>query len=539
MQPQGQVNQMNINIQQTLAMLTPILNNLTQGGNITLAEAQYIGGAFQQPSQISAIQQQVASTFGNMPVTQMQLQELATRLIINAAQRIRQTQQTVMPATNYGVNGAMQMAAPVYAGPQQNGINMSGVYAAQMAPDRSTMPYPEQTPMNSTPVQQPRVAVEVSRPAPTNRPIEIDFSDDFKLLAPPKWTQVIPPADKPIPSHTIVEVVGDSYQVSCGNRTVESTMLRLETPFASAEGAIAEIAENHPELVNQEKKFAHIVSYRQLCISRTTFKHSVDLYEKCKSAMEEPSTAGILKVMHILGDRRDEHSQFLSSMVLEQFNNAASVNFMRLNEAGTGMSRLTPFESIVDLSRLVTDSGAFDDWKEPREAFALALRNCLRVSFNRIFNPDEKGYLDMSVTEDGVPLDNRARLIVLSDDRTGFRFSSGDTVESARLTPFLVMSAATNEDKIAVRDAITEKTKTIFPFLLERKILLHNLDLPPIDKKSFRAEWLHNTPEAMILYSFFDKYGSLETIDVTDLGQVHNPLMLGVSFENRLLVRRI
>jgi hypothetical protein len=165
------------------------------------------------------------------------------------------------------------------------------------------------------------------------------------------------------------------------------------------------------------------------------------------------------------------------------------------------------------------------------------LKSCLKVSFNRIFNPDGLGYLDISADSNGNPNDNRARLLVMSDERFGFRFASGDAIETSRMYPFL--PSKDKEASEALRDAITSKMKTVFPLILERKILVHNLNLPTIAPGNFGAEWLHHTPESLILADFFNKHGSMETICVNDTEQLRHPLMLGIGYQDQLLVRRV
>lgn len=529
-----QMTQSAMNVQQAFQLMGPVINQLSQIGNITPQEAQTIMTAMQQPASAQAIQNRILQTYGEMVVAPQILQQTVQNLVLTAAQKIRVNQQNV-PVPNVGY---VPQYAPTTAPQVENTAFNSRAIFGDQANTSANYQYGRCEPtVNRSPVpEQPATPVEVPQRMPTNTPIQIDLTDDYRVLAAPVWT-VVPPAEK-LPFHTVLEVVGDHCTVSCGNCMVESSVIRLETPMASAEGAIADVGVNHPELMDREKTFANVVVFKQIVIGRMSFNPAKDLYLRCRDAMkEDPGTNGVLNVMKILGERNDDAGKLLSSMTLDLFNNAASVNFMKANATNTGMHRLCPFESMTQLSRLVIDSGDYEDWKTEKDAFIQALKQCLKVSFNRLFNSDSQGYLDISTDDKGNPKDNRARLLVLNDERFGFRFKSGEKEEVSRMIPFLAPADA--DANIALRDSITSKLKNIFPLVLERKMLVHNLKLPIIAPGKYSAEWLHHTPEAYILTDFFAKHGTMETVNVEDLEQLRHPLMLGSGYEGQLLVRRI
>ena len=533
-----QVSQAAVNVQQAFAMVGPVIQQLTMSGNITQQEGQTILTVMNQPAQAQGFQQRIYQTFGETAMAPQVLQQTVMNIILNAAQRIRQSQQNVPPATNYSFANTGYQPMPQNQYPQQPqvGFNASGTYGNPQQTTGAFNPYPEPSPQAAPAPSQPAVPVEPQKRMPTNAPIDIDLTDDYRVFGAPIWTPI--PQQEILPYHTVLEVVTDCYGVVCGRCDVNTATVRLETPFASPEGAVADVAVNHPEIMDPEKTFADVIIFKQIVIGRMSFDPAKDLYLKCCKAMQnEPGTTGVLKVMTILGERKDAAASLLSNIVLEQFNNAASVNFMKANATNTGMQRLRPFESMSQLSRLVVDSGDYEEWIADKESFARALKSCLKVSFNRIFNPDGLGYLDISADSNGNPNDNRARLLVMSDERFGFRFTSGDAIETSRMYPFL--PSKDKEASEALRDAITSKMKTVFPLILERKILVHNLNLPTIAPGNFSAEWLHHTPESLILADFFNKHGSMETICVNDTEQLRHPLMLGIGYQDQLLVRRV
>lgn len=534
----GQVTQSSLNVQQAIQLMGPTINQMTQMGNITTVEAQAIITAMQQPAQMQAMQNRIYQMFGEMAVSPQQLQQAVGNLIMSAAQKIRINQQSVpMPGTVYNqpaYNPPYSGAAPQI---ENTAYNAGAIYGAGNSNARMAQYGAcEPTAGAARVPEQPAVPVDVPKRMPTNAPIDIDLTDEYRVLAAPTWAPI--PATERVPFHTILEVVGDLYSINCGNRVVETATIRLETPVASVEGAIADVGINHHELMDPEKKFADVLVFKQIVIGRMSFNVARDLYLRCRDAMQEDTgTKGVLNVMKILGERNDDAGKFLTGLTLEQFNNAAGVNFMKSNATNTGMHRLRPFESMSQLSRLIVDSGEFEDWLVEKDSFAQALKSCLKVSFNRVFNSDDAGFLDISADDEGNPKDNRARMLVLNDERLGFRFKSGEKEEVSRMIPFL--SPTTKEATAALRDDITSKLKNIFPLTLERKILVHNLNLPDIAPGRFAAEWLHHTPEALILFDFYTRHGSMETVNVNDLEQLRHPLMLGVGYENQLLVRRI
>lgn len=534
-----QITQSTVNVQQACGIVGSVIQQLVACGNITQQEGQTIISVMGQPAQLQKFQQNIIQTFGETAVAPQVLQQSVVNQILGAAQRIRMSQQNVPPANNFAFTNTGYQPAPMpisYPAQPTGGFNAGATYGQAPQVSAAFNPYPEPSPRTSPAVEQPKVPVEPQSHIPTNAPIAVDLTENYRVFGAPVWTAL--PQPEKLPHHTILEVVTDCYGVVCGKCNVETATIRLETPFTSVEGPIADVAVNHPELMTPEKTFADVIVFKQIVVGRMSFDPTKDLYLKCCDAMQRDSdTTGVLNVMKTLGERSDSSAKLLTTIVLEQFNNAASVNFMKANATNTGMQRLRPFESLTQLSRLIVDSGDYADWMQDKEAFARALRSCLKVSFSRVFDPDGLGYLDISADSNGNPKDNRARLLVMNDERFGFRFTSGDAIEVSKMYPFLPL--ADKSDSEALRDAITTKMKTVFPLILERKILVHNLKLPNIALNDYSANWLHHTPESLILTDFFNKHGSMETIHVDELEQLQHPLMLGIGYEDQLLVRRV
>lgn len=554
-----QMTQSAVNCNQALQYVMPLLGQMVQCGQINQQEYQLIASTWQSQQNIARFTQRIASTFGEMAVAPQQLQAAVQQLLTTAINTIRVNQQQVMTPQSYGVVNQPMMPVGGYAQPvSQPAVNVGDIYGNQAQNDRVTSPYPEQNMQHPTIQEQPSVQATVPKPQPTGKPMDIDLHDPYRVLAAPKWTPMAAPVTTDVSSYyepsasgeeaatavlregldPNIETVGGWMSISCHNVTVESATISVETPMTTTEGMVADLAVNHPEIVNVDKTFAHVVAFKEIVIGRAPFGLTKELFTDCGEAMHNTAgIGGIVNVLKLLSGRSDRSASMLTDILLERFNNAASVNFMKLNELGTGMKRIGKFTGLPELSRLITDSGDYSEWKEDHESFAQALRNCIKASFNSLFDQNGKGYLDVSADNEGVPADNRARLLVLSDERTGFRFGVKGATEVSRLVPFL-RTADAAEQKL-LKDSISAKLKTIFPFTIERKVLLHNLNLPSIEPSNFRAEWLHNTPEALILFDFFSKHGALELVDINDLSQMHHPLMLGVSYGTQLLIRRV
>lgn len=523
MQQQAQT-QSAVNIQTAVAFVPQVLQQMLAAGQITQPEYQTVFSVLQQPDQAQKFQMSVLTTFGEMNVGQQQIYNLVMTKIQNAIRILRQNQMTAstMPMVGQGFvpGGQMMPMAGGMIAPQSNaGQDLSDLYGAGQANMSAAMnPYPEQTMNQPASVSQEQQPVHATLPKrqPTGKPYDIDLSED-RIYPAPKWTKL----EVKVPSqfaHKEFQTMADVWKIEYAQKQAQSAEVRLETPMASRIGAIADFTVTQPEFL--EGKFAHVISYDQIVIGRMPFEQSKQMFDTCLKKYSS-DMSDVLDVMKTINGSGSSFGSLLTGIILEAFNKAASVNFMRSNATNTGMIRMQQFSSFETFSRLIMDSGEFEDWKQDEDSFKQALGICLKASFNRVFRPSMPGYLDIT--------DPKSRILILSDERTGFRFESG---VPGRLVPYANQSEELNKE-------IDAQITNIFPMLVEKKIILHNLDIPKFGENDFKAQWLSSSPETLVLYDLFTRHGCVELVDVNDESQLIHPFVLGVGYGNQLLIRRV
>lgn len=511
----------------TAVQLIPnILQAILQSGQANQQEVAYLQNyLYTTPGQLQKFQQYIVNMFGQMTVSPQQIYQSAYERIMAAIQQMRRNQSAVqMPMPVPGAP-APQYAAPVnYAQPiSRETANMMEMYGNDPAASQATNPNmaPPQNPTPTATTIHPQGEVKKVQVNHTNKAYDIVIPDDD--VPRPQWFEENVSQDKPStmekrnPSEpTMYKTYRLLAQPTIDMRVC---MWRIPDCMLDANGAFNEIEE--AKEVQQIDSDIDMISYDEVVPIQANYLDGKQVFEEVKSkynANKTPATAH-----EILKDLRGKGTvgALLLGLIIKQFNQAASVNFMRFDRAINGVERLPIITDEVQLSRLLTDSGdeEFESWKTPEEYFNQALRTCITSSFNRIFSTVTTGYLDPSKAKD--------RSFMLMRFYDTLRIKGGlETVMSKTMTE--------EQEK-----DIQAKLNRMFFLKIEKKVMIHNLDVANIGEHNFNAFPIESGLGRFIMSDAFQYFGSIDLIDRKDQTQLKHPLRLGMLYGNMAIVRRM
>lgn len=547
-----------VTVPQALGMVPNVLQAMCNAGQCTLQEAQQIQQALQNPHSQTNFSNSLLHTFGNSQVHPQQIQQWVYNKLWNAVMSLRRDMSRVNVAPG-GFQGGMPQqgyGVPVYNGQAQQPTgaqNLAEIYGGNLQASEGY----QATPPGSLGEQKiPRQAPEASNVkaperVPTGKVWDIDLSDNREVWPAAKYTKCRPPEwvikcfyqnplqeiEEPSQGENMLAPIDNKImslseygKVDCSTVSVESCEIRAKLPQNNVGGAVNEIVASAPDLADDKRKFAHVISATELVVADAPYDETTKLLDQCRDAYLEPdpvtgkkSLRGAEKVLKVVGQGDSASVISLSTILLRSFNNAAGVNFIRKAPQFGCVQRLEQFTNLARFSRLLSDSGDFKNWVEGTDPtdFPMTLRNCIQASFGCLFRESEKAYLDLND-----PVNIRTLL------------SSGKVNIVVSDTPGRLINYETSNDE--TKKEILEKLKRYTPMLFEHKILFHNLHLTSdLNEVVGRAYQIAGTAEAQILYQFFNKYGVLELISNKEPFSFTHPLIMGVSYDNQLLVRRI
>ncbi len=527
--------QADANVQFVFQQIGVVLRQLVQSGYIPQQIANQADMLLRQPSNQEAIRNDVIRTYGGMAVSQQDLIDYTTRRVQNMCASINQQN---MRSQYYGSGG-------YYGGYGQPAMGTGGfrpqpTYNSQLGNyDQTTSsiwgnnqkqgelynPLPSQSNDRNTiygsnnhgTVQQPQRA-----PIDTSN---IEVKEKI-VIATPKWKEEEKfDAEKFADPNFIT--IGKMWAVQYGEKTTRVMAVRDDQVQSSPAEEVMALTLNASPIFDGD--FANVIDFDEIVVGRLPFDSGRNFYEKCLDKLEhheKPNSVGAM--IDVITSLREmgEFGSFVGGILLEKFNRAASVNFLRgvIKDGKKYIVRLNPFESLNELVAFLGNQSdeRFDAWKQDKDNYISALTSSLAASFTRIFH--KGGYLDKDNLKD--------RIQILSSPRCGFRFGENYIKGPDTL-------ALPAEQFADIKDEVEMSLEGVFALKVRQKILVHNLDLPVIKQDDFKANKLEKTQEALVLLEMLDKFGNIEMIDVNDPTQTKHPLILGMDYENRLLVRRM
>lgn len=372
--------------------------------------------------------------------------------------------------------------------------------------------------------QQPRKVLDAIRPQHTNDAYDIDINWDNRPII-PVWSA---PFEKEYARVAKGEPTAyQSWMITWKDKKVTAREIALSIPVSSQDGAYNEFRAVDDSLFDGD--FVNIADYDELFPIPIPYATSKKTFEECRKAIKDnPGIEGVLAAMRIINGSGTETRNAFTAIILAFFNEAASVNFTRKINERT-VRRMDVLTSLQDLHDVMRDSGnpKFEEWKQlDADKFKSALSNCISASFGRLFDPNCKGYLDLDKPEDVA--------LLLCDDRLGFRAKDG--------TPGRVMLSIPQDDER--QKELKEFLKNVFPILIKRKTVITSLPIrnkygKSIDAHNFGPNILGNTPEDKVFYQLFAKKGNLRVVSYDDVSTAVHPFVMGVSYDNELIFRRV
>ena len=551
-----------VTVPQALGMVPNLLQAMCARGQCTPAEAQQVQMALQNYQSQQSFVGGVLHTFGNTQVNPNTIQDWVYQKLMNAVLTLRRDMGRVnmvpgnfqgMPQPSGFYNPGPQNAAP---GVQ----NLAEVYGQSIDQNEGFQPVPpgaspqfNQNPMNPTAPQDASAKVKVPEHVPTGQLHEIDLSDSNEIwpaaqytrAQPPKWVvdcfyngggainEIEQPAHREegdVFADNKIMSLSDYGKVTCSNVIVESCEISMKLPQNTTGSAMKEMEAVAPDLNNPKSKYAHCVDVAEIEVAEAPYDETTKLLDECLEIYLEPDAAtgkrslrGADKVLKHIGGGTSKSIVAVASALLKTFNNAAGVNFIKRISQYNSVMRLEQFTSLARFSRLLSDTGEFKEWMPENDptSFPMALKNCIMASFGRIFRENSKPYLDLDKPENVQMLLSSGKVNIVVGDTPG------------RLINYETANEETKAEVIL-------QLKKFTPFLIEHKVLYHNLFLASdITDQIGRAYAISGTAESKILYKLFSKYGVLELISPNDPMSFSHPLILGVSYDNQLLARRI
>lgn len=529
--PQQQYSQSQVNAFNALSMIPNVLNAMIASGQCTQQEAAYIQQILNSnPQQNQAFVNSVAQTFGDMPVSPQQIQQLVYNKMIAAITSLRAAANRMpAPAPAFGAGyGAAPMPMP-QAFPQNispSVATMMETYGAQQSPDPTGQMSPNMAPNQAGAVKvktvpQPAAKVDVPERQPTNQPYNIVMpADDIPT---PLWytedvvqKNVEPLGDRPFYGARVYK----TYRLE----SPPTIMIRLDAwrvveAQLDASGAFYEI--EHEKQEQQRVSDMELISFDEVKLIEVPYLEAQNTFTEAKKMYtKEKSIAGALKVCRFL-EGKGRFGQILIQILLKYFNQAASVNFVKYDPATGGIDRLSDIVDEKDLSRLLSDTNdpIFEVWKEHKECFQRALSVCMYSSFNRVFSAVTSGYMDLSKP------DNRDWVLMKFYGEMNIRGGT-TTVMAKTLTP--------QQEK-----DIQDKMQKYFCLRIERKLLVHSLDILNIGDRDFRLFPLPSGLGREIMANAYTHFGSIDLVDRTDPTQLMHPLKLGSLYGGTTVVRRM
>lgn len=517
MQPYGQTAMNNINV--ALQYIGQAASQLINAGQMSQQEYAVIYNQLMaNQATRAAFSQGVYTAFGEQQVSPQAIFEFVLRKLQFAVGNLRRDHQTLptvgLQSSGFGAytQQPMPVQQPLYSQPPSE---MSQIYGSGVQTiNQASSPYPTPT-VGGTPVAHQQHPPTPATPARqhTGAAYEIDITEPAVMFSTPKWVK----KEYDYMAKEGEISFGEMWRLEYENNKKEAKVaeVKLEDSYSTVEGAVADLVENHKELF--EGTYGHIVTFNQMILLPYNYNSGKKIFDNAVEAYSNKGPNELLRVLNGAGAMGGA----LLGIALSKFNDLTSVNFLTSLEDGR-MSRIEAFDTANDLSRLLTDSGQYEEWKSDKETFKDALTNCIRASFGRIFRRDLKGYLDVNDPHD--------RLLLMSDERAAFRFSdgsSGRTIGLAKVTEEL-------------QEEVKSKVMEVFPLLVERRILLHNFPIDGMDNpKDFGLHAFHGTTTAANLLSFFARYGSLDLVSIQDPTTFIHPIAMGVSYQKALMLRRI
>ncbi len=549
-QPQQQILSVTAqsNAQRAIQFIMNTLVSWYQMGSAGISQYEYSAtyNILGNPATLSSIAADLQRIYGDINLSDATLQEYATNWLRSSldSQRIQRMPQQQIFSQGFNPGGYQQYMRPYqgyqgYQGYQQPMPQRSPqeefydkVYSNNTdnaAPNMSPRPAPLQRQAPVVNQQHPPVQATVRQDAQKHTGKVMDLSElnnTRDVVTQPKWEAKNNNWEFWSPtkgSEKIVTVGQKWYEICCEKQKIKNAEIRIEQPVTNVAEVAAEVITNVPKLV--DGTFCHLIDYDQMNVTRQTFPAAKQHMDKIIEIVKSKDVGdGVIEVLKALKSAGEDFGGTIGGLLLDRFNNAASVNFLK--HSATGVTRLPRLTRLQELGWLLTDTDKgennFEAWKQDDASFKNAILNTLRYSFNAIFRVGRVNYLDPEKAEDSIH--------ILTDARTGFIFSNGMTGKML----------AYAQDADALKDEVSDKLNEVFELVTGNKVLLHNLDLP-VDTSQihFRVVMLQDTTATRILQKVYETYGNVELIDINDPTQYNHPYLLGMTYHGELVIRRI
>lgn len=532
---QGQdPNQVQANVNTAISFIQPALQALVSSGRITQQESATIYNALYAGGEITKFSTDIQTLFQATPVNQNAIWEEVVRKIQNAAFQLRQSMTATSPMS---VTGMANQYGQVQMAPQQQiistGFNpsnsaqssLAAVYGNHQAQNQQMYSIAPTVNQGAVPsINQVAAAPEIKQPKKhTGQAYSIDLTDKSMISDVPVWKPIKNVDEIKKSAGTVIEALGNAYTVEFDDQKVQSCEIRVKSPVADAEELLTDLRVNASSLF--QNKFIHVIDYEETVVAPVSFDQGRMNLNKVIDAFKNTNKDDISKIIASFAEIKGSTPAFqevLSERLLEDFNNIASVNF--INVTANGVSRLAPFSRIDDLARFFTDDGNpdYENWKADTEVFSQALTNTIKASVAKLYTTSGKHYLD--------PAEPKALAAILADKRIPIR------VDGFKAREISLLESVSEETK----QNLTKAVRTCFVFTIRKKIVVHNLKLPvDVGPRDYSPYLLGRGSVAKVLYQLFDKHGNVELVHVDDESQIQHPLLLGVTYNNELLVRRV
>lgn len=506
------------NVQVAYRCLPAALQQLYNSGQITPAEFTNVSNLINQPQVQNSLRDKVITSIGANQYTDQSIYEFVVNLLLQTIQGYRQSAVNYSAAPQamsnyYGQQPQMGQSIP-FTGANTNDV--AQLYGNTVGTSGTTG-----TPVspNATPTQGQAPHIGEKHP-----PAEITGSaikqvtynlnnEDVSIYSKP----VIKTIDNEIVSN-VSQNVGRSFEISCGNLVCKCAEVKLTFPVSNLQAAVNEFVGNNDSHFNN--KFIHLLSYDQLTVFDTDYGDAVNRSKRIQAKFNEKGAVN-RNIESIIRDELNAggtYGEYVSSVILALFNNAMTIGLARVTPNNT-IKRFLNFSSINEIAELFITSDV------TKEIAGYALKDTIvakiiQASFGRLFDKGKKCWADISS-------DAKMRIIVQSSELHGIRVAD---------YPLRLASCLEQDEKL--RTAIANALRKIFPMLIEKKVLIHNLDLPSIGPRDFGFNMVQNSPEKEILSSLFDIYGFVEMVHIDEPFDLVHPITLGRNLDGLMLRKR-